>query len=139
MLNKEGAMLTREELKTNRKLVNKIDWSMTQEKAIEMYLEWGTGWVRGNDFVSTMGQESIYFVLYDWLKPPRVTLIRRTTAGAEEIAEIEVPEELFIKAWREDGDRPGVGVHPLNQELKEWVCQAINGPPLDNSVLQKAA
>ena len=132
-------MLTREELKANRGLVNKIDWSMTQEKAIEMYLEWGTGWGRGNDFVSTMGQESIYFVLYDWLKPPRVTLIRRTTAGAEEIAEIEVPEDLFIKAWKEDGDRPGVGVHPLNQELKEWVCQAINGPPLDNSVMQKAA
>lgn len=131
-------MLTREELKSDRKLVNKIDWDMTQEKAIEMYLEWGTGWVRGHDFVSTMGQESIYFVLYDWLTPPRVTLIRRTTAGAEEIAEVEVPEDLFMKAWREDGDRPGVGVHPLNQELKEWVCREIAGPPLDNS-LKKAA
>jgi hypothetical protein len=133
-----NTMLTREELRKDRKLVNKIDWTMTQEKAIEMYLEWGTGWVRGNDFVSTMGQEAIYFVLYDWLRPTRVTLIRRTTAEAEEIAEVEVPEDLFMKAWKEDGDRPGVGVHPLNQELKEWVCQAINGPPLDYS-LQKAA
>ena len=53
-------MLTLEELKADRELVNQIDWSMTQEKAIEMYLEWGTGWVRGHDFVSTMGQESIY-------------------------------------------------------------------------------
>ena len=131
-------MLTLEELKADRKLVNKIDWNMTQEKAIEMYLEWGTGWIRRHDFVSTMGQESIYFVLYDWLKPPRVTLIRRTTAGADEIAEVEVPENLFIKAWREDGDRPGVGVHPLNKELKEWVCKAIDGPPLDNA-MQKAA
>jgi hypothetical protein len=131
-------MLTLQELKADRKLVNKIDWTMTQEKAIEMYLEWGTGWVRGNDFVSTMGQESIYFVLYDWLRPWRVTLIRRTTAGAEELAEVEVPEHLFMRAWKEDGDRPGVGVHTLNQELKEWVCQAINGPPLDNS-LQNAA
>ena len=131
-------MLTREELKADRKLVNNIDWSMTPEKAIEMYLEWGSGWIRGNDFVSTMGQESIYFVLYDWLTPPRVTLIRRTTAGAEEIAEVEVPEDLFMKAWKEDGDRPGVGVHALNQELKEWVCKAVDGPPLDYS-LSKAA
>ena len=131
-------MLTFEELKADRILVNKIDWDMTPEKAIEMYLEWGTGWVRGNDFVSTMGQASIYFVLYDWLTPPRVTLIRRTTAGAEEIAEVEVPEDLFMKAWKEDGDRPGVGVHSLNHALKEWVCGAIDGPPLDNS-LQKAA
>jgi len=127
-------MLSLEDLKADRDLVNKIDWNMTQEKAIEMYLEWGTGWVRGNDFVSTMGQESIYFVLYDWLKPPRVTLIRRTTAGAEEIAEVEVPENLFMKAWKEDGDRPGVGVHALNRELKEWVCEALDGPSIDNSV-----
>ena len=131
-------MLTREELKADRKLVNEIDWSMTPEKAIEMYLEWGTGWRRGNDFVSTMGQESIYFVLYDWLTPRRVTLIRRTTAGAEEIAEVEVPQDLFMQAWKEDGDRPGVGVHSLNHELKEWVCRTLDGAPLDNS-LTKAA
>ena len=130
----EGTMLTLEELKADRDLVNKIDWNMTQEKAIEMYLEWGTGWVRGNDFVSTMGQESFYFVLYDWLRPPRVTLIKRTTAGADEIAEVEVPEDLFMKAWQEDGDRPGVGVHPLNHELREWVCKAVDGPSLDNSM-----
>ena len=127
-------MLTANALKMDRELINTIDWSMTQEKAIEMYLEWGTGWVRGHDFVSTMGQESIYFVMYDWLIPRRVTLIRRTTGGADEIAEVEVPEDLFLKAWKEDGDRPGVGVHPLNQELKEWVCREIDGPPLDNSL-----
>ena len=127
-------MLTLEKLKADRDQVNKIDWNMTPEKAIEMYLEWGTGWIRGNDFVSTMGQESFYFVLYDWLRPHRVTLIRRTTAGADEIAEVEVPEDLFMKAWQEDGDRPGVGVHPLNQELREWVCKAVDGPSLDNSL-----
>ena len=66
--------MTLEELKADRDLVNQIDWSMTQEKAIEMYLEWGTGWIRGHDFVSTMGQESVYFVPYDWLRPARVTL-----------------------------------------------------------------
>lgn len=131
-------MLTLKELKADRNLVNKIDWDMAQEKAIEMYLEWGTGWVRGNDFVSIMGQESYYFVLYDWLRPPRVTLIRRTTAGAEEIAEIEVPEDLFMTAWKEDGDRPGVGVHPLNHELKEWVCKAIGGVMPDNSMVMAA-
>ena len=125
-------MLTLEELKTDRDLVNKIDWNMNPEKAIAMYLEWGTGWVRDHDFVSTMGQESFYFVLYDWLKPPRVTLIRRTMAGADEIAEVEVPEDLFMKAWKEDGDRPGVGVHPLNRELKEWICRAIGGPSIEN-------
>ncbi len=131
-------MLNLEELKQDRVLVNQIDWHMTQEKAIEMYLEWGTGWIRGHDFVSTMGQESVYFVLYDWQRPPRVTLIRRTTAGAEEIAEVEVPEDLFMQAWKEDGDRPGVGVHPLNRELKEWVRNAIDGPQIYDSLSEAA-
>lgn len=119
--------MTLEELRSDRDLINQIDWGMTPEKAIEMYLEWGTGWIRGHDFVSNMGQESLYFVLYDWLQPPRVTLIRRSMAGAEEIAEIEVPEDLFIKSWKEDGNRPGVGVHPLNRELMEWVQNALDG------------
>ncbi len=123
-------MLNVEQLRADRKLVNRIDWNMTQEKAIEMYLEWGTGWGRGHDFVSHMGQESYYFVLYDWETPPSVTLLRRTTEGAEEIARIEVPRELFEQAVEADGYRPGVGVHPLTMALKEWVCDVIAGPPL---------
>jgi hypothetical protein len=124
-------MLTAKELQKDRKLVNSIDWSMTPEKAIEMYLEWGTGWVRGNDFVSSHDDESIYFVVYDFEKTPMVTLIRRTTGCAEEIAKVVVPEDLFEAACKEDGKRPGVGVHALNQPLKEWVCEQIDGPPLD--------
>ena len=46
-------MLSLAELRKNRTLVNSIDWAMTPEKAVEMYLEWGTGWIRGNDFVSS--------------------------------------------------------------------------------------
>ncbi len=127
-------MIGMQELKNDRQLVNTIDWTMTPEKAIEMYLEWGTGWIRGNDFVSYMGQESVYFVIYDWEDPPCVTLLRRTTAGAEEIAKVEVPRELFDKAIEEDGHRPGVGVHRLNRELMEWVCAAIGGSSMDYSI-----
>ncbi len=119
-----------DELRRDRELVNKIDWEMTQEKAIEMYLEWGTGWVRGHDFVSCMGQESYYFVLYDWEQPPAVTLVRRTIAGAEEIAKVEVPADLFEEAVAADGYRPGVGVHSLTPALRRWVCEQIAGPAL---------
>ncbi len=125
-------MLNLEQLKTDRTLVNSIDWGMTPEKAVEMYLEWGTGWVRGNDFVRGEDDEAVYFVLFDWEdKPPVATLIRRTTEGAEEIAKIPVPPELFTAACREDGARPGGTVHPPNRALKEWLCDAVNGPPLD--------
>ena len=126
------------QLKKQRKLVNAIDWSMTPEKAVEMYLEWGTGWVRGNDFVASANDESIYFVLYDWVQPHRVTLIRRTVEGAEEIADFEVPEELFIASCEEDGSLPGGTVHPPNKELKQWLCDRISGPPLDWNVVENS-
>ncbi len=121
-------MLNTKGLKENRQLVNEINWEMTPDKAIEMYLEWGSGWTRGNDFVSSPDQESVYFVLYDWEEdPPVVTLLRRSMEGAEEIGKIEVPADLFHQAAKEDGYRPGVGVHPLNRALKEWLNSAIHG------------
>ncbi len=125
-------MLNLQGLIKNRELVNKVDWNMTPEKAVEMYLEWGTGWIRGNDFVSSSDDESVYFVLFDWENDPaRVTLIMRTVEGAEEIAKIEVPQDLFEASCKEDGKRYGGTVHPLNKALKEWVSTAINGPPID--------
>ena len=120
-----------EQLRRDRELVNAIDWGMTPEKAVEMYLEWGTGWVRGNDFVSSADDESIYFVLYDWIDPPRATLIRRTVDGAEEIASVEVPKELFVASVDEDGRLPGGTVHPPNRALKEWLGQRLGANPLD--------
>ena len=125
-------MLNLAELRKNRTLVNNIDWAMTPEKAVEMYLEWGTGWIRGNDFVSSADDESYYFVIYDWeTEPPQVTLIHRTLEGAEELAKIEVPIELFDAACKEDGKRPGGTVHRLNRSLQDWLNDRIEGPPVE--------
>ncbi len=127
-------MLNLNELKANRDLVNKIDWEMTPEKAVEMYLEWGTGWIRGNDFVASDSDESVYFVIFDWEnEPPMATLIDRTVEGAEEVAKVEVPRELFEAACKEDGYRPGGTVHRINRALKDWLSEAIDGPPVDFS------
>ena len=123
------------ELQANRTLINEIDWNMTPEKAVEMYLEWGTSWTRGNDFVSSANDESIYFVIYDWEKQPQATLIRRTVEGADEIARVSVPQELFDASWKDDGILPGGTVHPPNYEMKKWLCEKIGGPPLDLSII----
>ena len=125
-------MLSLAELRKNRTLVNSIDWAMTPEKAVEMFLEWGTGWIRGNDFVSSSDDESFYFVIYDWeTEPPRVTLLHRTLEGAEELAKIEVPKELFEASCKEDGKRPGGTVHRLSRSLKDWLNERIEGPPVE--------
>lgn len=126
-------MLNVRQLQEDRTLVNSIDWSMTPEKAVEMYLEWGSGWTRGNDFVASANEESYYFVLFDWETDPAfVTLLHRTIGGVEELAKIEVPRELFEASCREDGGRPGGTVHPLNQKLKEWVNDLIHGPAIEH-------
>jgi hypothetical protein len=119
-------MMNMDELSRQRQLVNVIDWRMTPEKAVDMYLEWGAGWTRGNDFVSSVHDESVYFVLFDWEEPPQVTLIRRTMAGAEELAKVEVPAALFSAAIDEDGRRPGGTVHPLNRPLQEWLQSKLD-------------
>lgn len=125
-------MLSVSQLQKDRKLVNSIDWAMTPEKAVEMYLEWGTGWIRGNDFVSSADDESFYFVIFDWeTEPPVVTLLHRTLEGADELAKIEVPKELFDASCKEGGMRPGGTVHTLNRKLKEWVNGLIRGPEID--------
>jgi hypothetical protein len=115
-----------EELKDQREIIDRIDWEMTPEKAVEAYLEWGTGWSRKGESVQYPGQESIYFVIYDWEKPPQVTLIRRSSRQADEIAKIPVPEDLIRSAVDEAGRKPGVGVCAINEEIKQWLQTALN-------------
>ena len=110
-----------EALKGHREVIDRIDWEMTPEKAVETYLEWGTGWSRKDDFVKYPGQESLYFVIYDWEKPPQVTLIQRDMREASEIAKIEAPAELIRQAVDEGGRKPGVGVYAITDELKQWL------------------
>ncbi|MCE5334428.1 MAG: hypothetical protein LLG06_07535 [Desulfobacteraceae bacterium] len=114
-----------EELKGHREILDRIDWDMTPEKAVETFLEWGTGWTRKDDFVRYIGQESLYFVIYDWETPPRVTLIRRSTQDDEELAKVPVPPEMVQRAIHDAGRKPGVGVYALSEELKEWLQEAL--------------
>lgn len=127
-------MLNLGQLKQRKKLVSDIDWDMTPERAVSMYLEWGTGWKNNDDVVSSADDESIYFVIYDWEDKPGVTLIRRTLDAAEEVAWIPIPRELFEASCREDGKRPGGTVHPPNAQLKKWLAAHLGGPPLDMSI-----
>ena len=57
-----------EELKMHREIVDRPDWEMTPEKAVETYLQLATGWTRNDDFVRYAGQETLYFAIYEWGK-----------------------------------------------------------------------
>ncbi len=120
-----------QELRQRRDIIDKIDWDMTPEKAVDMYLEWGAGWTRGNDFVRSGDEESYYFVIYDWETPPQVTLLRRDSKEVEELAKIPVDKELFFTSIEEGGKKAGVGVYNPTKELKKWLSKVLSGPPIE--------
>jgi hypothetical protein len=109
------------DLKAHRDIIDQIDWEMTPEKAVETYLEWGTGWARKDDFVRYRDQQSYYWVVYSWEQPLQATLVRRTTQEMEEIAAIPAPLELLQQAVFEGGRKPGVGVYAIHEPLKHWL------------------
>ena len=116
-------MLTLEKLKKDRELINSIDWEMTPELAVRMYLEWGNIWARGEDrkhVVRSKSDYSIYFVVNCWSRPYYIYLIKRNSQDASELAKFELPKR-FEKPVCEMK-----GVYALEGELKEWLKQELN-------------
>jgi len=114
-------MMDEEALKNRRDLLAEIDWDMTPERAVETYLEWGTGWSRKGQAATVAGQESLYFVVYAWEEPPQATLVRQNSQGMEEVAKIAVPASMVREIVEREGRKPGVGVYALSDDLKQWL------------------
>ncbi len=116
-------MLTLEAIRGDSRLVNEIDWEMTPELAVSQYLEWGNGWDHVGRMVRSPDQEAYYFVVYSWENGQVLHLIRRDTGGAEELAMIELPEELrrgFEEYW--GGHK---GVYGLTPEIEAWLKREL--------------
>jgi hypothetical protein len=41
-------MMKLDDIKKDQHLINVIDWDMTPEEAVRLYLEWGNNWAGGN-------------------------------------------------------------------------------------------
>ena len=109
-------MLTLEELKQQPEIVNAIDWEMTPEEAIRLYLEWGNNWARGDGYVIRSPDDyTHYFVVNCWRRPYYIYLIKRNSAEAVELARFELPER-FEKPVCELK-----GVYPLEPEARQWL------------------
>ena len=113
-------MLTLEEHKQDRDLVDNINWEMTPEEAVRLYLEWGNNWARGDGYVIRSKNDfSHYFVVNCWSKPYYIYLIRRNSDEAVELAKFEVPNQY---------QRPVCelkGVYALEGELKNWLKKEL--------------
>ena len=111
------------DIRKNRHLLNAIDWDMTPEEAVRLYLEWGNNWARGNYVIRSKNDVTHYFVVNTWDDPPKIYLIRRNSEIAEELAEIELPENLRTRFLDSVGHHKGV--YAVDGEVKTWLKKQL--------------
>jgi hypothetical protein len=97
-----------------------IDWNLTPEEAVTMYLEWGNNnWHARHKPVRGKADSSTYFVVDNWGASPRVMLIHRDSGEARELANFELPREVageFLKEYK------GLkGIFAPTPGLRQWL------------------
>ncbi len=116
-------MMQLNQIKSDQNLLNSIDWDMTPEEAVRLYLEWGNNWARGNYVIRSKNDVAYYFVVNTWGENPTVYLIRRNSDGADELAEITMPEELKKRFLDSIGHNKGV--YSIEGEVKDWLKKEL--------------
>jgi|AMWB02.1.fsa_nt_gi hypothetical protein len=118
-----SGLKTIDQIKQDANLIDAIDWDMTPEEAVRLYLEWGNNWARGNYVIRSKKDESIYFSVSTWKEPPVVYLIRRNSDEARDIARIEMPESVRKQFVQENGTNKGV--YAIEGVVKEWLRKEL--------------
>ncbi|MCF8061109.1 MAG: hypothetical protein K9M82_01210 [Deltaproteobacteria bacterium] len=117
------------DIREDKGLVDAIDWDMTPEEAIVLYLEWGNNWSHGR-MIKSRDDISHYFIITSWEDPPRVLFIRRSTEGAEELAQIELPEPVRSRFL--DSIHHNKGVWGLTDDVRNWLRNSLEGTEAAN-------
>jgi hypothetical protein len=112
-------MMQLSDLRKNNMLLDSIDWNMTPEEAVRLYLEWGNNWARGNYVIRSKDDVSYYFVVYAWEDPPVIYLIKRNSEEAVELAKIRMPDDIKKQFLDEVGHNKGV--YSLDGVVKQWL------------------
>ncbi len=121
----ENELLTIEEIKANREIMNCLNLDMTPERAVALYLEWGSSWAHGRDFVRSEGDVSCFFKIDAWEAPAKVFLVRQSISDETILGEVEVPAELVARALESWGRKRGT--YGLTNELRGWLKQELTG------------
>ena len=112
------------DIKKDMDLLNAIDWDMTHEDAVRLYLEWGCNWVRSKYVIRSKDDTAHYFVVNTWKKKPVVYFIRRNSDEAVELAEINMPEKLEHDFMDSVGHHKGV--FSIEGKVKTWLKDQLN-------------
>lgn len=117
-------MMRLKDLKKRSDLLNVIDWDMTPEEAVRLYLEWGNNWARGNYVIRSKDDITHYFVVNTWDENPVIFLIRRNSEEAVELAKIDMPDDIKDCFLKENGKLKGV--FAIEGKVKDWLNKQLN-------------
>jgi hypothetical protein len=113
-----------EDIRKNDDLLNAIDWEMTPEEAVRLYLEWGNNWAGGNYVIRSKDDVSHYFVVNTWAGSPVIYLVKRNSEDATELAKIDIPPRLAKRYIEKNGTLKGI--YAIEGELKKWLKNELN-------------
>lgn len=111
--------MTMDDIRKNTDLLNHIDWNMTPEEAVRLYLEWGNNWAHSNYVIRSKDDVSYYFVVNTWEETPVIFLIRRNSEEANEMARIDLPAGIKERFLESIGHNKGV--YAVDGELRDWL------------------
>ncbi len=122
-MEKEIDMMKLNEIREDINLVNAIDWHMTPEEAVVLYLEWGNNWAHGINPIRSKNDVSHYFVVNNWGENPVVYLIRRNSEEAVELASFYLPET--VKEEFRESVGYNKGVYAVEGIVKDWLQKEL--------------
>ncbi len=108
-----------QDIKKNSELLDAIDWDMTPEEAVRLYLEWGNNWAGGNYVIRSKNDVTHYFVVNTWEAKPVIYFIRRNSDEAVELARINFPDQLENDFFKTNGRAKGV--FSIEGDVKIWL------------------
>ena len=111
------------DIKEDLNLVSSVDWEMTPEEAIALHLEWGP--LRSQAYYNSRDNdnETVYFVINTWKKPPILTLVRRKGFDSEELGNFKLPQNLEAEFMMGIGQYKGV--YAVEGNIRDWLKREL--------------
>jgi len=117
-------MMLLEDIKKDTQLINAIDWDMTPEEAVTLYLEWGNNWSHGKYVIRSNKDFAHYFVINNWGEKPQIYLIKRNSEDVQELAKFDLPENLLNDFYDYTGNHKGV--YAIEGSIKDWLKNELD-------------
>ncbi len=102
-----------------------IDWNLSPEDAVALYLEWGNNnWRAEHPPVRSRDDVARYFVVDTWQAEPVVRLVQRNSEQAEDLAVFPLPSDLRRAFIKEYGSLKGI--FEPTPAIKDWLRSRLS-------------